>query len=600
MNNKEIALKYLKHGLSVIPLVSPTMASEKYAGEELIRRCKIPPIKWKDYQERLPTINEVNEWWSRWPDANIGIVTGPVSGIVVFDVDSSAALQYANKQGGFPNTVIAETGKGYHYYVKQPSFEVGNATDTKLGLDIRGKGGYVVAPPSIHGNGNQYTWRQGHSVLEIDPAPSEPWMDAYLQANAAIIPILNTPPKPSKNVPTASKATDDNQYSDILKNGSQQGNRNHCAAKLIGHLLGKGNDESVVWEMIQQWNMNKNKPPLDYTELHNTFDSIRQLNQKNAKTKKETKQIDITEFLDTEERIAGEYNEEYIKVPFAGDLLSIMESKMNGGLLGGRMYIIGGIPSSCKTGLVNNMSDNICLNGHPVLFFSYDDGAAELRYRTFSRFSGFDIEDFNNHRVSDSDLKAIYRNDQVGSICKLKYVVQRMIKLDEWPQIVEKIKHRHKKAPVIIVDYLRKIKTDGNRYDERLRVDEIMSGLTELAKTHNLPVLVISELSRESYKAGQRLGMTSYKESGNIEYEASWLGILAAVEDDGYTLKNDWERIINHDGNIDLIVFKTKRGTGNTGRIALKLDKAKMTVRDRIEATKINSVTPLKRASKFD
>ena len=50
--------------------------------------------------------------------------------------------------------------------------------------------------------------------------------------------------------------------------------------------------------------------------------------------------------------------------------------------------------------------------------------------------------------------------------------------------------------------------------------------------------------------------MTSYKESGNIEYEASWLGILAAVEDDGYTLKNDWERIINHDGNVDLIVFK--------------------------------------------
>ena len=55
--------------------------------------------------------------------------------------------------------------------------------------------------------------------------------------------------------------------------------------------------------------------------------------------------------------------------------------------------------------------------------------------------------------------------------------------------------------------------------------------------------------------------MTSFKESGNIEYAASWLGILAAVEDDGYTLKNDWERIINHDGNIDLIVFKAKRGT---------------------------------------
>jgi hypothetical protein len=80
------------------------------------------------------------------------------------------------------------------------------------------------------------------------------------------------------------------------------------------------------------------------------------------------------------------------------------------------------------------------------------------------------------------------------------------------------------------------------------------------------------------------------------------LGILAAVEekDGGYSLKDDWERIINHDGNIDLIVFKAKRGTGVTGRISLKLDKSKMTVRDRIESTKADTVTPLRRVSKFD
>jgi replicative DNA helicase len=152
----------------------------------------------------------------------------------------------------------------------------------------------------------------------------------------------------------------------------------------------------------------------------------------------------------------------------------------------------------------------------------------------------------------------------------------------------------------MIIDYLRKIKSGSNRLDERLRVDEIMTALTDMAKTYNLPVMLISELSRESYKTGQRLSMTSYKESGSIEYEASWLGILAAVEDDGRTLKNDWERIIDYDGNVDLIVFKAKGGTGKTGRIALKVDKSKMTVRDRIEATKADSVTPLRKKSKFD
>ena len=153
-----------------------------------------------------------------------------------------------------------------------------------------------------------------------------------------------------------------------------------------------------------------------------------------------------------------------------------------------------------------------------------------------------------------------------------------------------------------MIDYLRKVKTESNRMEERLRVDEILSALTNMAKIYNIPVLVIFELARDSYKLGQHLGMASFKESGTIEYEASWLGILAAVEDDGagYKLKNDWERIIDHDGYIDLIVYKAKRGTGTTGRISLKLEKSHMTVRDRIASTKTDSVTQLRKVSKFD
>ena len=275
---------------------------------------------------------------------------------------------------------------------------------------------------------------------------------------------------------------------------------------------------------------------------------------------------------------------------------------MNGGLIGGRTYVLGGIPSSGKTVLINNIADNICLNGHPALVFSYDDGRAELRYRSYARFSGFDIEDFNNRKLSKSDIEAIYKNSTLASINSNKYIVQEVFKIEEWPKLIEKIQSRQKKTPVIIIDYLRKVKTENNRMDERLRVDEILSNLTTLAKTHNMPILVISELARDSYKSGQRLSMASFKESGSIEYEASWLGILAAVEEDdsGYSLKKDWERIIEHDGNIDLIVFKAKRGTGMTGRIPLKLDKSKMTVRDRIESSKIDSVSAMKKGSKFD
>jgi archaellum biogenesis ATPase FlaH len=606
LSNKDMALDYLRRGLSIIPLISPSMASRRLSQEDFIKKCKTPLVKWTEFQTRRPTEQEVIDWFEKFPNANIGIVTGKISNLVVFDLDSKSAEDYAENQGGFPLTVTAKTGKGYHVYLKHPGFEVVNDVRKEYDIDIRGDGGYVVAPPSLHGSGSRYEWEDGLSFDEIEPADNVPWTIEYLKefATKSTTPAQVTPPKPLKTLSKVDSTVTPNPYADILANGAQQGERNHAATKLIGHLLGKGNDENIVWETIRQWNAGKNQPPFNEPELREIFNSIRDLERKNEKKETEKKEIDVTKFLDNEKRVTAEYNEQYVRIPFAiNDLLSNMQQKMNGGLIGGRTYILGGIPSAGKTVLVNNIADNVCLNGHPVVFFSYDDGVIELRYRTYSRFSGFDIEEFNNRKLSEADLKTIHCNEHVSSICKSKYVVQENIKIEDWPQIVKKIIDRHQKSPVIIIDYLRKVRTGSNRLDERLRVDEIMSSLTNIAKTNNLPIIAISELSRESYKMGQRLSMTSFKESGNIEYEASWLGILAAVEDDGnggFRLKENWDHIINHDGNIDLIVFKAKRGTGTTGKIALKLDKSHMNVRDRIEATKANKTIKLKKSSKFD
>ena len=233
---------------------------------------------------------------------------------------------------------------------------------------------------------------------------------------------------------------------------------------------------------------------------------------------------------------------------------------------------------------------------YPVMVFSYDDGADELRYRTYARFSGFDIESFNQNQVSESDIKGILNNKHVKTISSLKYVVSELINTEDWSGLLDQVIAKHKKPPVIIADYLRKLRLNDQQASERAHVDEILSCLTYLAKTYNTPIMVLSELARDSYKTGQRLSMASGKESGSIEYEASWLGILAAVKQDGagYTVKQDWESIIQQDGNVDLIVFKAKRGTGERGKIALKMNIDKMTFRDRIETRKIDNVQQLK------
>lgn len=626
MNQMDFALLYLKKGLSAIPLWSPEMlntsppkyyvdnlkkkmyensqlpapqSDDEIIEKAMINQCKIPLITWKEYQSRQPTEAEIREWFDKWPSANIAIVTGKISNLVVFDLDSEDAVQYAEGKGGFPKTAKVKTGKGYHLYMQHPGFEIRNSVNKRLDIDIRADGGYVAAPPSIHGSGRQYEWEEGFSIHEITPAPCDSWMTDYLKniTEKPKEPIKQKAPKPSSTVDLVRKTNGEGDYTDILNNGAVEGMRNHTATKLVGHLFAKGISNDEAWSMLKMWNSTRNRPPLDENELRRTFESVNKLDAKNEKPK-----IKAESFLDTPEKVIAEYSENYVRIPFAPDgKLKMLEQKMNGGLIGGGLYFWGGIPSSGKTGLLNNIADNICSQNHPVLFFSYDDGVSELRYRSYARFSGFEIEDFNQNRVQKSDIAAIANNETVTRISAFKYIVPQLINVEDWPTLIEQIKARHQKAPVIIIDYLRKLRAKNHQADERLRVDGILSDLTNIAKTYNTPILVISELARDSYKSGQRLSMASFKESGSIEYEASWLGILAAVEEtgDGYSLKHDWERIINNDGTVDLIVFKTKRGTGETGKVALKMDKNKMTFRDRIESGKLDTVNHMKK-SKFN
>lgn len=138
------ALEYLNRGLSVFPLHI---------------RSKIPAIEWAKYQKERPSEDQVREWFAI--DRNIAIATGNVSGLVVIDVDCNKggnAQLYLDK---FPTKMIAKTGKGYHLYYQYPGFHVDNRIGIYPGVDVRGDGGYVVAPPSIHPDGSVYEWVSG-------------------------------------------------------------------------------------------------------------------------------------------------------------------------------------------------------------------------------------------------------------------------------------------------------------------------------------------------------------------------------------------------------------------------------------------------------
>lgn len=137
------ALKYLDLGYSVIP-IKP--------GD------KRPLIKWEAYQKRKASSDEVRAWWKKNPNANIGIVTGNISGIDVVDCDSDKGVDALNEfLSDSLRVPISKTPKGYHYYFKHRS-GLQNGVRILEDCDLRTSGGYIVAPPSYNVEGMQYKW----------------------------------------------------------------------------------------------------------------------------------------------------------------------------------------------------------------------------------------------------------------------------------------------------------------------------------------------------------------------------------------------------------------------------------------------------------
>ncbi len=125
---------------------------------------------------------EIEAWWERWPDANVGVVTGWVSAVAVVDVDPRhggdtklAALEA--KEQPLPPTVTSMTGGGgRHLYFTHPTHLV-PSRPIASGVDLKAEGGLVVVPPSRHSSGGTYRWLDGHGPDQLVPAPLPPWLD---------------------------------------------------------------------------------------------------------------------------------------------------------------------------------------------------------------------------------------------------------------------------------------------------------------------------------------------------------------------------------------------------------------------------------------
>ena len=120
---------------------------------------KIPALPWHQFQNRRATEAEVGDWFSD-PTMGVGIVTGTISNLVVVDFDGE--LGAATEQEILPRLgagpVALTGGGGCHRFFSHPGRKVPTRKGILPGMDIRGDGGFIVAPPSVHASGRQYSW----------------------------------------------------------------------------------------------------------------------------------------------------------------------------------------------------------------------------------------------------------------------------------------------------------------------------------------------------------------------------------------------------------------------------------------------------------
>ncbi len=143
---------------------------------------KHPRLPWEEYKARKPTPEELARWRKQFPGCNWGIVTGQVGGVIVLDIDGPEGAEVV-KGKHIPLTWAVSTGKGVHYYFKHPGPPVPNGVRILPGVDIRGDGGYVVAPGSVHVSGRKYEWIPAMSPDDLPdgPAPAPRWLLELLQ-----------------------------------------------------------------------------------------------------------------------------------------------------------------------------------------------------------------------------------------------------------------------------------------------------------------------------------------------------------------------------------------------------------------------------------
>lgn len=204
----------------------------------------------------------IKQWWQQEPQYNVAIATGAVSNVFVVDVDGPSAeaelRRLETNHGALPPTVETITPRpGRHIFFKMPNTPVRNsAGKVAAGIDVRGTGGFVVVPPSVHPSGRAYAW-------SVDCA------NALAAAPDWLLDKITERPNGNGHMATAPS-----EWRMLITDGVPEGRRDCTLARVTGYLLRHHIDPIFAAELVRLFNAARCLPPLPDRDVERIVNSI--------------------------------------------------------------------------------------------------------------------------------------------------------------------------------------------------------------------------------------------------------------------------------------------------------------------------------------